>query len=117
MIDIKKLIHSFGYAGKGIRFFFAGNQNAVIELGVGILVVMAGTYFRISRMEWLFVLLNIASVLSLEALNTALEKLCDKLHPQHDQTIARVKDIAAGAVLIASLIAAVSGIVIFAPHL
>jgi diacylglycerol kinase (ATP) len=54
-------------------------------------------------------------VLGLEGINTAIEVLADKLHPGFDPEIGKVKDVAAGAVLIASIVAAIIGFIIFAP--
>ena len=72
---------------------------------------------NISLMEWCLVTLAMGLVLSLELLNTAGEKLVDILSPDHDPRYGMVKDILAGAVLIAALAAALVGSLVFLPRL
>lgn len=112
----KRLIKSFSNASRGIAYLFNSQINARIELIITILVIISGIYFNISHVEWLVILLCIALVLGLEGVNTALETLSNKLHPGFDREIGKTKDIAAGAVLIASIFAAIIGFVIFVPR-
>ena len=113
----RKLLASFSNAFSGIQLLFRSQVNAQIELGITLMVIIAGFVFGISTMEWLVILLCIALVLSLEGINTAIELFADKLHPGFDSEIGKVKDVAAGAVLIASILASIIGIVIFAPRI
>jgi len=112
-----KFIKSSSNAFRGIAFLFNSQSNARIELTITIIVVTAGFLFRISITEWLMILLCIALVLSLEGINTALEIFADKLHPDFDKEIGKAKDVAAGAVLIAAIVAAIIGFIIFVPRL
>ncbi len=112
-----KFIKSFLNAIRGIAFLFNSQLNARIELTITGIVIIAGILFRISTSEWLVILLCIALVLSLEGINTAIEIFADKLHPDFDKKIGNVKDVAAGAVLIASIVAAIIGFIIFVPRL
>ena len=111
----RKFLASFSIAFSGILLLFRSQANAQIELGITLVVIVAGFVFGISTTEWLVILLCIALVLSLEGINTAIEIFADKLHPGFDSEIGKVKDVAAGAVLIASMLVAIIGIVIFAP--
>jgi diacylglycerol kinase (ATP) len=113
----RKFLASFSNAFRGILLLFRSQVNAQIELGITLVVNIAGFIFGISGSEWLVILLSIALVLSLEGINTAIELFADKLHPGFDSEIGKVKDVAAGAVLIASILAAIIGIVIFAPRI
>lgn len=115
--NIKKLYRSFGFAFTGIYELIKSEQNARIHLFVSICVVIAGFIFKISATEWCIVALCIGLVFSIEALNTVLEKLVDHLFPQKHETARITKDIAAGAVLIATLMAVVCGLIIFLPKL
>jgi diacylglycerol kinase (ATP) len=112
-----KFIKSFTHALRGITFLFNSQSNARIELIITGIVIIAGILFKISTSEWLVIFLCIALVLSLEGINTAIEIFADKLHPDFDKEIGKVKDVAAGAVLIASIVAAIIGFIIFAPRL
>lgn len=112
-----KLLQSFGYAFKG---FFAAMQselNMKIHLLISSCVFVAGAYFNITSTEWALVLLCMGLVLSLELINTAIEKLLNKLHPEFDETIGLAKDVSASAVLVASIFAVIIGAIIFVPYL
>ncbi len=91
--------------------------NMRIHLLATIMVIFCGFLLDISKFEWIAVLLCCALVTSLELLNTAIETLADKLHPEQDKLIGTVKDVSAGAVLVASIFAAIIGGIIFLPHI
>lgn len=74
-----------------------------IQFFIAIIVTVAGFYFEISLLEWAIQTLAIVAVISIEALNTGLEKICDFVHEDYEKRIGFIKDIAAGAVGIASL--------------
>ena len=112
-----KVIKSFSNAFRGIAFLFNSQLNARIELVLTGIVIIAGFFFRVGTTEWIVVLLCIALVFGLEGINTALEVFADKLHPGFDKEIGNMKDVAAGAVLIASIIAAIIGCIIFVPRI
>jgi len=111
----EKFLKSFSNAARGIAFLFKSQFNARIELIITGIVILSGFLFRISSAEWIIILLCIALVLALEGINTAIEIFADKLHPGFDTEIGKAKDVAAGAVVIASVVAAIIGFVIFAP--
>lgn len=113
----KKFLKSFPNAAKGVVYLFKSQFNARVELIITCLVIISGFAFDISRAEWIIILLCIALVLGLEGINTAIEILADKLHPGYDQQIGKAKDVAAGAVLVASFISAIIGFLIFAPYI
>jgi len=111
-----KLIKRFSDASRGIAFIFKSQANARIEIVITSIVIISGILFNISVSEWIIILLCIALVLGLEAINTAIEILADKLHPGFDNEIGKAKDVAAGAVFIAAIVAAIIGIIIFVPR-
>jgi diacylglycerol kinase (ATP) len=114
---MKKLIRRFGFALNGWRLFFRTEQNGQIQAVIGVLAIVAGFVFGISAMEWMLLLLCIGLVLGLEMINSVIEKLADHIHPQWHPQIKWVKDAAAGAVLIAALMSAITGCIIFLPKL
>ncbi len=101
----------------GMRGFFAESRNARIQLVIFFLVLVAGFIIELNRFEWLWLLMASTIVMALEAMNTSIELLADVYTLEFNQKIKQVKDIAAGAVLIASIFAAIVGVVIFLPHL
>ncbi len=114
--SLKKRAKSFVYAARGIRWLFA-EHNAWIHLVAAILVVIAGFLFGITHTEWMIICICIGSVFAAEAFNTAIEKLSDVVSPQWNNKIGKVKDLAAGAVLITAITAAIVGLIIFIPYL
>jgi diacylglycerol kinase (ATP) len=108
-------IKSVGYAFKGALYLLKTESSIKIQFVIAIAVTIAGFYFDISKTEWLFQIGFIGLVMSIEGLNTAIEYLSDFIHPEHHKSIGRIKDIAAGAVFIASFAAVLAGIVIYFP--
>ena len=113
---MKRFFTRVQYALQGWTAFFAKETHGQIQLIVAIIVVVAGCYFSISTTEWMLLLLCIGLVLALEMVNTAVEKLADRVHPNLHPQIGLVKDVAAGAVLWASVISVVIGLMIFIPY-
>ena len=101
----------------GMRELFAESRNARIQLVIFLLVLVAGFIVDLNRFEWLWLMIASAIVLVLEAMNTSIELLADVYTQEFNLKIKQVKDLAAGAVLIASIFAAIVGFVIFLPHL
>ncbi len=100
-----KLLKGFGYAGRGILLCL-WERNFRIHIVAAVAVVYFGArFYEFSRSEWAVIALTIGLVMSLEAVNTALEQLCDKVCADDDPFIGRCKDCAAGAVLVAAVAA------------
>lgn len=114
--SIRKRLYSFVYAGRGIRLLLR-EHNTWIHLSATIAIVLIGLYFKLSPTEWAMTVLAIGGVWITEALNTAIERLCDHVTPQQHPDIAHVKDVAAGAVLLAAMTAVIVGLCIFIPHI
>ncbi len=110
-------LHNVRFALKGWQSFFAHERNGKIQLVIAVLTIGAGFYFRISVLEWCIVLGCTGLVLSLEMINTAIEKLCDLVSKEYHPVIKQVKDISAGAVLWAAIVSALTGILVFGRHL
>lgn len=116
-MSLQKRVASIGYALKGLSDLFQNQPNARIHLGATTLVVAAGFYFQISRTEWVAVTLCITLVLSLEAVNTAIEHLTNLVSPDFHPLAGKAKDVAAGAVLMSAIGAVLVGAIIFFPKL
>ena len=117
MIDFRKVGRSFRFAGQGILDLFRFENNAKVHLLIAVLVIVAGFYLQISRVEWAIILTQVGLVWAAEAFNTALEKLCDFVSPGIHPQIKAIKDMASGAVLILAIVAVVVGLIIFGGHL
>ena len=104
------------YAISGISYA-ASQQNFSLMILLGIGVIILGGILKISATEWLILILTIGIVLSLEVLNTVWEKTLDFLSDDISENIGHIKDMVAGAVLIACLVAIIIGLIIFLPKL
>ncbi|MBK6481934.1 MAG: diacylglycerol kinase family protein [Chitinophagales bacterium] len=109
---LNSLLASFS----GLKSAVRSEINLKFHLIAAGLVVIAGMYFNIQRSDWLWLIVAISVVLIAEYLNTAIERLTDLVSPKFDPKAGDVKDIAAGAVLLASFAAIVIGVIIFLPH-
>lgn len=106
---------SMGFALKGAIKLITTEHSVMVQSSIAVLLIFAGFYFEISREEWLFQTLAIGLVLSIEGLNTAVEKIADFIHPEFHDRIGFIKDIAAGAVFFAAMTAIAIGCIIYIP--
>lgn len=109
------LYKSFGYAFEGIFSGIKKEQNMKIHCLAMLCVVAAGFVFRISVSEWCICLILFGMILSLELVNTAMEAVVDLVTEERRPLAKLAKDTAAGAVLIAAIMAAGVGLLIFVP--
>jgi diacylglycerol kinase len=112
-----RLLRSFRYAVQGAAHQLQSEPNAIIQLALAIAAVMLGVWLTLSAVEWVAVVLAIALVMALEAMNTAVEVLADCVTSQRDPQIKIVKDVAAAAVLFAAIGASITGVIVFVPKL
>ncbi|MFN3999051.1 diacylglycerol kinase [Algoriphagus sp.] len=110
-------IKSIRYAVKGF-FLLLTTENSIITQSIlAIIFIALGFLFEIERVEWALQFLAIGLVLSIESLNTAVEKVCDFIHPDHHEKIGFIKDVASGAVTFAALTAFAIAALIYGPYL
>ncbi len=103
------------YSIKG-AFHLIKTEHAIqAQLFVSLCFVIAGFYFEISKIEWMFQILVIGMILSSEALNTAIEKISDFIHPDYNKKIGLIKDIAAGAVFFSVIFGLIVALMIYYP--
>ena len=114
----RELIASLEFALTGIFTAFKEERNMRKHALSAILAIVAGFLFGISVTEWLFLLLSVSLVIAFEIMNSALENVVDLASHYHfDMLAKKAKDMAAGAVLVVSLFAAVTGLIIFIPRI
>lgn len=114
---IKKQLLSFKYAFNGIWQFVRNERHAKIHIPAAIIVIILGLVLSVSSIEWCLLIFAIALVLSMEIINSSIEKLTDKVNPDFDKTAGIIKDLAAGAVLVSALAALFIGLIIFLPKI
>lgn len=110
-------IESVGHAMDGIEYTTSHERNFRVELMIAILVTIASYFFKVSLIEWAILILTIGVVLALELINTAIERTVDLVTKDYLELARIAKDVAAGAVLIMSILSIVIGMVIFLPKI
>ncbi|MGI8933930.1 diacylglycerol kinase family protein [Leptolyngbya sp. BC1307] len=112
------LFTSFKYAWAGIAYAFQTQRNFRVHTSIGVLAIILCWALQVSHVEVAVICLTIGAVLVMEILNTALESLVDLTVGQTYHKLAKVaKDCAAGAVLMAAIVALLIAVLIFAPPL
>ena len=113
MKDLKKIIKSFGYSFKGLRHAYYADKSFRLEIqyGLPIYIFLAWFLAPFTAIEFILFIFSYLLILLVELINTAFEKMLDKLHPEEHEVIGRSKDISSAAVMVAFVFA---GIVIIA---
>ncbi|MGB0897291.1 MAG: diacylglycerol kinase [Flavobacteriaceae bacterium] len=105
------------YAFKGACILLKTESSIQAQFTIAIGLTFAGLYFNISTTEWIFQILAIGLVMSIEGINTAIEEIADFIHPELHPKIGLIKDIAAGAVFIAAIAGSIVGLIIYVPKI
>ncbi len=110
-------LSSFVYAARGLHAAWRSEPNLRIHAVAAAAVVGAGLWYQLNAGEWALLFLAMGLVVVTELLNTALEALANKVSPAFDPQMGLVKDLAAGAVLVAAIAAVVIAVCVFWRHL
>ena len=114
-------VKSLGYAYKGACHLLKTEASIQAQFAIGILMTVAGFYFQLSTTEWIIQILVIGSIMTIEAINTAIEEIADFIHPDFHpdfhKKIGLIKDMAAGAVFIFAIAAIIIGLLIYLPKI
>lgn len=113
----KRLLSAFGYALSGIKAAIIQEKNMKIHLFVSLIVIVMGFVLYISFLEWLAIILAIGGMLSLELINSSIERVVDLVTEEYHPLAKAAKDIAAGAVLVYAIMAVLIGLIIFFPKM
>ncbi|MEE3999458.1 diacylglycerol kinase family protein [Tenacibaculum sp. FZY0031] len=114
---LKGRIRSIKFAAKGMWLLITTEDSIKAQLSFAIAATILGFYFNISATEWMAQTLAIGIVLVAEALNTAIEKVADFIHPDYHKKIGFIKDIAAGAPAFAAVISLIIAGIIYLPKI
>ena len=115
--SFKRLIKSFKYAAEGFIYTLKNEQNLIVHICTAVMAIIFGLIFRISIVEWLFILIIIGLVFCSELINTSIEALVDLVSPEKHPLAKIAKDAAAGAVLCLCAVALIGGLIIFVPKI
>ena len=112
----KKRYNSLKFAIKGINSAVRSEPHMRLHILSAIGVVVAGFLFNVTKAEWCLLAGSIGLVITAEVFNTSIETLTNLVSPEHNPLAGKTKDLAAAAVLIASITAAIIGLIIFIPY-
>ena len=116
--SLKKFIKSFGYAFEGICYALVNELNIKVMSCLGILAIILSFIFKVRYTEKLVILLLIAIIIPMELINTAIEAVVDLHDGDKRSKYGKIaKDCASGALLFASFMALIIGIIIFMPYI
>ncbi|KGN82362.1 diacylglycerol kinase [Porphyromonadaceae bacterium COT-184 OH4590] len=110
---VKGRVLSLKYVFKGMWLLITGEPSAIVQTFIFLAFVALGIYFGISTTEWIVQTVCCGMILTAEALNTAVEKICDYIQPNYDKRIGFIKDISAGAVGFAACSGGIAVIIIY----
>lgn len=113
MYKSKNLLESFKHAFSGMAFAFGHEKNFKIHFMAMIAAIAAGFFFKITTVRWILLFLQIGMVISVEVINSAFERTVDLIILDYNIEAKRIKDMAAGAVLVVSIVAVINGVLIF----
>jgi len=117
MFKIKRLFKSFKYAVKGLFLVMRDEQNFRVHIVFALIALGFSWFYQITQMEWIVVVLLISLVMLMEVINSAIERVTDVLKPRINDFVMEIKDIMAAAVMLASFVAIIIGLIIFIPYL
>lgn len=112
----KGRVLSFKYAFEGIWTALKDQPNLIFHLLATIVVILFGWFFQITNLEWIILTLTIGIVIAIELTNTAIEEVVNSFTDEIHPSAKKAKDVAAGAVLIVSIMAVIIGLLIFLPY-
>lgn len=110
---LRRQAASFAAAGRGVWRIIREESHLRFHLIAAAYVLYFSRWFAFSRGEYAAIFAVIGLVIGLECVNTALERLSDRVCPVFDPAIGQVKDMAAGAVLVAAVCAVGAGVCLF----
>lgn len=111
------VVKSFGYAGNGVREAFKSEPNFRIHTILGAISIVFAFLFQFSTTKFALLILTITLVIILELINTAIEKVVDKISPHYSPLAKIAKDVSAAAVLISAFAAILVGLLLFLPNI
>ncbi len=111
------MVKSFRYAGNGVKVAFKNEPNFRVHVVFAVVSILLAFYFQFSATKFAILVLTVMLVIILELINTAIEKVVDKISPHYSPLAKIAKDVSAAAVLIAAIGAILIGLLLFAPDI
>jgi undecaprenol kinase/diacylglycerol kinase (ATP) len=116
-MNTSNFFKSFTYALRGISTLFKEEFNARVHFLAAMVAVVLGFILKVVWFEWVILVLVIGGVFAMELINTSIEGLADLYSRELNPKIKKIKDLSAGAVLVAAITALIVGVIIFLPKI
>lgn len=115
--SIKKRLKSFVFAFNGLGILLKEEHNSRIHLIASVVAITAAILFKLNTFEWIAITFSIGLVITIEIINTVIENVADFISPGKNEKIKKIKDLSAAAVLISSITALITALIIFLPKI
>ena len=115
--SLRKRGDSLSHALRGLIYLVKNEHNARIHVAILVIAIVIGVLLKITPAEWIAIAIVSGMVLISELVNSAIENLADIIEPEWNSRIKLIKDYSAAAVLVSSVISAITGGVIFLPRI
>jgi len=115
--SIKKRLKSFPHAFNGFKIALKEEHNMRIHLVATLCVLAFGIIFDINKYEWIAIIFAIGFVFTMELINSAIENVADFVSLEKHDTIKKIKDLSAAAVLVSAIVAVFIGLIVFLPKI
>lgn len=109
---LKKYVNKFRYAFGGLFHGITHDRSIFLQCLIAVCIIIVFAFFHLTMIEWVIVLILIGSIIALEFINSAIETIVDFISPEYNEKAKIMKDYAAAAVLVMSIVAAVVGLMI-----
>lgn len=111
-----KMGKSLLYAANGLKTVWNEEHNFRIETAIAVVVLVASYFLHFSFLQLILLIIAITTVLTAEVVNTVVEDICNKIQPDYDLDIKKIKDAMAAFVLLTAIGAGIIGVIIFYPY-
>jgi undecaprenol kinase len=116
-VELSRLLKSFHFAYEGIIHAYKTEKNIRVHTIIGIFVILLASYLKVEKWEWMIIIILIGAMLSLELLNSAIERVVDLVTDEYEVLAKQAKDLSAGAVFVFAIISVMIGLIIFGSRL
>lgn len=113
----KVLINIIKYSLQGFIHFYKFERSAILHLVVGIAIIVGSVPFKLSSVEWLFMIFILLTMLAIELLNTAIEAVCDLVSPEYNPLVKVAKDCGSAATFSISIGLVIAIFILYVPKL
>lgn len=114
-LNTKSLMNIVKYSLNGIKTYMEEGKSFILYSFAAILEVIFGFIFKVNGLEWILIICMLGVILSIELLNTGIERACDAITKEYNPLIKAAKDCGSGATFIIFIVMVILNIIIFYP--